>query len=134
MLFPDIRKRLAAQFSLYVLIGLGNTALTAAIMAGMGILGFHYIFYTAVGYLAGFLNSYYWNSRLTFQTKRHSNRLVIGFFAANGALLLLVQILQVFLIEFIKCPEILAVLVGMAGYTVAGFFINRMLLSQPCRK
>ena len=124
-----ITKDLVIQFSLYLAVGVSNTALTAIIMLFLAKVGFHYVLYTTIGYGAGFINSYYWNSRLTFRTKSINHKLLMRFFAVNIGLLLAVQSLQILLIELIKTPEIVAVIIGMATYTFGGFFANRCLLT-----
>jgi len=123
------KKALIRQFLFYLAVGGGNTLLTACVMATLGRVGLHYVLYTVIGYSVGFLNSYYWNSRLTFRTQTTNRTLLIKFMIVNVGLLLCVQILQIFLIEFIKIAEVPSVVMGMGIYTFAGFGINRCLLT-----
>ena len=128
-LMQDTNKNLIAQFAFYLAIGGVNTLLTAGIMTLLARAGAHYTLYTAMGYSAGFLSSYYWNSRLTFRAQAVNRHLLTQFLIANLCLLLLVQTLQICLIELIKIPELPSIIVGMAAYTLIGFGINRRLLT-----
>lgn len=68
-------RSLHAQFLLFALVGLGNAAVDAAVftllVAGFGWqAGFAPLAASVVGFLAGALHSYAWNSRVTFRFGR----------------------------------------------------------------
>ncbi len=133
MLFSPVllrfKRKPIFQFGLYLAVGVGNTILTLCLMAIFKLLGLHYTLYTAIGYGAGFLNSYYWNSRLTFRARQLGGRLFLRFLVANLALLGITELLQIMLISGMNMPEIPSVIAGMGFYTLAGFALNKRLLS-----
>jgi putative flippase GtrA len=94
-------------------------------MAGLAYLGIPYTIYTAFGYLLGFIVSYTLNGMFTFQGTQLSQRAFILFVGINGGLLIVVEIFQFSLIEWLSVPEITGVAMGMVVYMLMGFFLNR---------
>lgn len=99
-------------------------------MVGLAYLGVHYTIYTAVGYLLAFIVSYILNGIFTFQCEQLSHQDFLKFVGINGSLLILVEVLQISLIEFLALPELLGVAFGMLFYTLLGFFLNRRFVYQ----
>lgn len=112
----------------YGSVGVINTLSGAAVMAAFAYLGFHYIIYTASGYVVGFITSYVLNGLFTFRGGRLSHRGFVNFLVINGALLLVVELLQILLIEVVLLPELFSVISGMIVYMFVGFFLNRMIV------
>ncbi|WP_028609963.1 GtrA family protein [Paenibacillus harenae] len=63
----ESRKRLAAQFIQFNLVGLLNTAIDFLLFALLTWLGVYYLLAQATAYAAGMLNSLLLNSRFTFR-------------------------------------------------------------------
>lgn len=113
------------KFIKYCLVGICNTASTLIIMTCLAYLGFHYVFYTAIAYIITFLLSFTLNFFFTFQKKNHFLKRLFTFIGLNLINLLLVELLQIFLIEYVNLPHYLAIFSGMCFYSVTGFIMNR---------
>jgi putative flippase GtrA len=111
-------------------VGVINTALSIAVMALLGWMGWHYVLYTTVGYGAGFANSFFLNGLWTFGGASLRPAFFPRFLLINLSLFGLTQLEQIALIEGLGWPEIPAVFCGMLTYTGLGFFMNRRLFSS----
>ena len=118
-------KQLFWRFFKYCNVGVINTAVTAIIMAGLGALGVHYLIYTAVGYGVGICVSFFLNFRFTFAASGKVKQRFIRFLVINLANLGVVELLQIFLIEFIHLDKLPAAVIGMIWYVIFGFFMNQ---------
>jgi putative flippase GtrA len=97
-------------------------------MIVLAALGWHYILYTAAGYIVAFTVSYVLNGLFTFRVERLSHQAFLVFVALNGALLLSVEGLQVLLIEYVGVRELAGVVLGAMAYTLVGYFLNKHLV------
>jgi putative flippase GtrA len=112
----------------YAGVGLVNAAVTIAIMVVLERIGFGYLIYTAIGYFAGFVNSYTLNGLFTFRAGSLSLRHFGQFCALNLALLVCVEVIEFALIDGAGIHEFLGVAIGMVTYTAVGFVLNRALI------
>jgi putative flippase GtrA len=112
----------------YALTGIANTISGVGVMVGLAWLGFHYILYTAVGYIVAFITSYVLNGLFTFRVERLSHKAFLLFVALNGTLLLSVEGLQIVLIEYARVRELSGVFFGGVAYSLTGYFMNKRLV------
>jgi putative flippase GtrA len=122
------------QFSRYALVGVANTLVGTGLMLAGAHMGLHYAVYTLLGYSAAFGVSFWLNFHFTFHAKDQLRQRMVRFILINLVNLGMVQLLQAALIEGLHLQELLAVILGMAYYTISGFFLNRQLVFQPNRK
>lgn len=87
-------------------------------------MGFGYITYTACAYFGAMTLSFFLNLYFTFSVRGHLKKRMLLFFSFNLLNLLNVEIIQYFLIEYIRFNDNLAILTGMGIYTLSGFFMN----------
>jgi putative flippase GtrA len=121
----------------YGLVGLANTAFSTALMLVLSCIGFPYILYTAIAYVAGMFLSFILNYHITFRCAGvQVARRALKFALVSLSLLGMVQLLQFLLIEKVGIPEPVGVIAGMCFYTGSGYLINRLWVfsSSPERK
>jgi putative flippase GtrA len=107
----------------YALVGVANTAITAAtIFCLMGI-GASLVASNAVGYVVGLLVSFLLNSRVTFQVQA-SRMLLVRFLAASGIAYLANLVVVVSFAKATGSTHI-AQIVGMPVYTAVGYITNK---------
>jgi putative flippase GtrA len=109
----------------YISVGLVNTAITVLIMVVLNSIGFYYVVYTSIAYLAGFVSSFLLNGTFTFNSGVLSVKSFLWFLFLNTLILGLVQLVQILMIEIVALPEIVGVFFGMVLYTCVGFIVNK---------
>lgn len=112
----------------YGLVGVINTVITGVIIfALMNGFGVSYRLSNAIGYIAGFFNSFILNKFWTFKGKQTSTfRQFISFTAVFAVCYLLQHVLLVVLVEKLLLDKNLSTLIAMVFYTLLGFFFNKM--------
>lgn len=123
-----IKSLLNIGFIKYGMVGVVNTLITAIIIfILMNGLGINYEISNAIGYVAGFFNSFFLNKFWTFKSSESST---IKQFTRFTVVFLVCYLLQhgllVFLVEKLLVNKNIATLVGMVFYTVIGFFFNKL--------
>ena len=109
----------------YISVGLVNTVFTVLIMVLLNSIGFYYVVYTSIAYLAGFVSSFLLNGTFTFNSGVLSVKSFLWFLFLNTLILGLVQLVQILMIEIVALPEIVGVFFGMVLYTCVGFIVNK---------
>jgi len=117
----------AVQFMKFGIVGVLNTVI------GLGV---YYIFiyidtslYIAgntAGFIAGVLNSYYWNNKYVF-TKSEDGHLkpLMRTFAAYGGTFLLGTALLFIMVQYLKISEWIAPLINLAVTIPLNFLLNK---------
>ena len=113
------------QFIRYCCVGAFNTLVCVSVMTLLAHLGFHYLVYTAFGYMVGIIVSFFLNFRLTFASQGYIYQRLIRFILINLINLGLTEAIQAFLIELCHIPELPAVVIGMISYVFLGYFANK---------
>ncbi len=112
-------------FSRYILVGLVNTGLTAAVIFMLMWAGVGLYIANALGYIAGIALSFILNTFFTFSTKMSISRL-----SKFLVTCLFCYLLNLFAIKlFLLCmpnEKYLAQLAGMVLYTLTGFVLNKL--------
>lgn len=136
---PILKNKTLCQLIRYGAVGVMNTLLTLIVIYVMkSFLGANLWVSNAVGYVAGFVNSFVWNKLWVFRSQKHFLRecvmFGVGFLLCYG-----LQFLATWLLTY-KTPlrtmewemvgqtfsgYAIATLLGMVIYTLANFVYNR---------
>ena len=116
------------QIIKYSLVGIVNTIITAIIlfilMKGFGV---SYKISNAVGYVAGFINSFIMNKFWTFKANQTSTMKQFLRFSAVFAVCYLLQLgFVILLVEKLSINKDISQLLGMVFYTLIGFIFNKI--------
>lgn len=116
------------QIIKYSLVGIVNTIITGIIlfilMKGFGV---SYKISNAVGYVAGFINSFIMNKFWTFKANQTSTIKQFLRFSAVFAVCYLLQLgFVILLVEKISINKDISQLLGMVFYTLIGFIFNKI--------
>ncbi|MHB8062078.1 MAG: GtrA family protein [Ruminiclostridium sp.] len=112
----------------YGLVGVINTLITGIILfVLMNGFGVSYDISNAVGYVAGFFNSFIMNKFWTFKGNQASTLRQLIKFTAVFAICYLIQLsLVIFMVEKLNVNKNISQLVGMVFYTLIGFVFNKL--------
>jgi len=110
------------------IVGIINTFITLMIIFILSnYYHIYYIFSNAIGYIAGFINSFIMNKLWTFRSKgkilKESLLFVIAFFISYGIQLIILFYLH----EILGYSENISQIISMIFYTLANFMINKFL-------
>lgn len=124
----DNFRKLFSQMIKYGLIGVINTLITWIIFfVLMNVFGVDFKISNAVGYVAGFFNSFIMNKLWTFKGNETSTIKQFIKFAAVFAICYLLQLgFVILLVEKISISENISQLIGMVFYTLIGFVFNKL--------
>jgi putative flippase GtrA len=112
----------------YGLVGVINTLITGIILFVL-MNGFKvsYDISNAVGYVAGFFNSFIMNKFWTFKGNQTSTIKQLLKFTAVFAVCYFIQLgLVIFLVEKLNVNKNISQLIGMVFYTLIGFIFNKL--------
>lgn len=135
------RKADVLQFLRYICVGGLNTVLTLVVIyICKDFLAINIWVSNAIGYVAGFINSFLWNKFWVFKSSgnylREALKFVGGFLICYGLQLLATWLLTTHsplaggewaIYSFVISGYGLSTLLGMVVYTVANFFYNRIV-------
>lgn len=137
----DNRGRDLRQFAKFLLVGGGNTLVTLTVILTLkSVFGVNPWIANAAGYVAGVINSFFWNKLWVFhshgrRTYDEALRFVVGFavcyaaqFAVTWCLTRMFGAAEWTLPGgFVLSSYGLSTLLGMAVYTLANFIYNRLV-------
>lgn len=137
----DQHRKEILQFIRYIAVGALNTLLTLAVIyICKDYLHINIWVSNAIGYVAGFINSFIWNKLWVFKSSgsyiKEAFKFIGGFLLCYGLQLLATWLLTVHsplsdgewsIFGFIISGYGLSTLIGMVVYTVANFFYNRVV-------
>ncbi len=114
----------------YGLVGLSNTAITLLIIFLLSnLLNFHYMVANAIGYTAGFINSFILNRAWTFQASHNSWHFQFFKFLGVTAVCYALQLGFLYLlVDRLKVSENYAQIIAMIFYTAISFIINKIFV------
>jgi putative flippase GtrA len=118
------RGRLARQFGRFLIVGLGNSALSFVVYRLLLESATPYLLAAPVAFAAGAVNGYFWNRRWTF-VAHDSTRARVLYVTVQAAGAGLTSVL-VFLFARAGAGKIEAYLAAVPPITVAMFFANRL--------
>ena len=110
----------------FILVGMLNAVIgLGSIYSTYNLLGLNYKLANVLGYGCGIVNSFIWNRRWTFRSKKDPKPQVLLFFLMFGVSYGLNLGATVLCVEVIGIPPNIAQLVGIFFYTTSNFFGNK---------
>ena len=117
---------LIIQGSKFLLVGILNAVIGLGIIySTYNLLGLNYKLANVLGYGCGIVNSFIWNRRWTFRSKKNPKPQILLFFLMFGVSYGLNLGATVICVEVIGIPPNIAQLVGIFFYTISNFFGNK---------
>jgi len=113
------------QFRRFLLVGLGNTALSFAVYRLLLALGTPYVLAAALGFAAGAVNGYVFNRRWTFAA-RDSTRARVLYVAVQAAGAASTSLLVLLFVRAAGTGKVGAYLAAIPAVTVCMFVANRV--------
>jgi len=123
-----VGKLLKYTFIRYMLVGLTNTTVCFVSMYISYLLGFHYLEYTAIGYLVAIIYSFFMNLHFTFRVEGKVLQRLSLFFMINLSNLGIVEIIEYILIDIFHINRLLSIITAMTWYVITGFLMNNYLV------
>jgi putative flippase GtrA len=119
---------LIIQGSKFLLVGILNAIIgLGVIYTTYNLLDMDYKLSNVLGYGCGIVNSFIWNRRWTFRSKKDPKPQVLLFFLMFGVSYGLNLGATVLFVEVIRIPPNIAQLVGIFFYTTSNFFGNKFV-------
>jgi len=115
-------------FLRYLMVGLTNTTVCFTTMSIFAYFNFHYLEYTAAGYIVAILYSFFMNLHFTFRVEGKILKRLTLFFCVNLSNLAIVELIEYVLIDKLNWNHLFSILLAMGWYVVSGFLINRYLV------
>ena len=122
-----LRERLIlVQGSRFIVVGIANAVIGLGIIYSCyNLIGLNYKLSNVLGYACGITNSFIWNRRWTFKSKKNPGREILFFFVIFGVSYGINLGVTVLCVEAVNIPPNIAQLFGIAGYTISNFFGNK---------
>ncbi|MCX7921117.1 MAG: GtrA family protein [Clostridia bacterium] len=115
------------QFFKFGIVGVINTGITLlAVYILMNLFSVSYKIANPIGYILGFVNSFFFNKHWTFKSTGSIKKESFMFVVIAGVSYLLQYGLVIFLVESLRVEQNLAQLIGMPFYTALGFVGNKL--------
>lgn len=124
---PVLHRRTFFEAVRFAVVGLINTAITLALIYGLTALGLSYLLANAIGYGAGFVNSFVMNRQWTFRSSGDWGRQAVSFFlvfAVSYGVQFLALLMQT---VWLGVPVWLAQGTSMVVYTGVNFVLNKIV-------
>src|SRR3990167_6629958 len=128
LLHKVINKFISYKFVRYLLVGCTNTTVCFTAMYISSLMGFHYLAYTAIGYLVAIIYSFFMNLRFTFRVEGQIAKRLSLFFLINFTNLGIVEVIEYIMIDIFSLNRLFYILCAMTWYVVTGFLINNYLV------
>lgn len=119
---------LQLTFIRYIMVGCTNTAVCFLGMYIAYLLGFHYLAYTAIGYLIAITYSFFMNLHFTFRVEGQIAKRLSLFFLINLSNLGIVEIIEYIMIDVFNINRLISIITAMTWYVVTGFLMNNYLV------
>lgn len=110
---------------LYALVGVINTAVTWIIMVGLMLLGVIPEVANFIGWVAGFLNSYFLNKKFTFKSKNSHKKDALRFGIAMGVAYVANLLALIIAYRLFGINEYIAQIIAAVFYTITGYLISK---------
>lgn len=125
----EMRKNLLlVQGSKFLIVGIMNAAIgLGVIYSTYNLLNVNYILSNVLGYGCGIVNSFIWNRRWTFRSKKDPKPEILLFFLMFGVSYGVNLLVTVICVEKLGIQPNIAQLVGIFFYTTSNFFGNKYL-------
>lgn len=114
------------QFVKFGVVGIINVLVTYGVYYVLVFLGLNYLIANTVGYMAGILNSYYWNNKYVFKNNIHSStKKLTKVFASYLVTYVINIVLLYFLVQQIGISEVTAPVIVILVTIPINFLLNK---------
>lgn len=123
------KARTAGQFAKFAIIGMTNTVVSLAVYYLCLLAGAHYIAANTAGFIAGTLNSYFWNNRFVFTKKTGvmpQLKSLSKVFVIYGLTFLMNTFLLFVLVDWLGISSFVAPLINAAILLPVSFVLNKV--------
>ena len=118
-------RAIANQWLRFVAVGVTNTLLSTAVLAGLFHLGVHYLLASTLAFMVGALNSYTLNRRWTFRSRARRAPELARFVCVQAVGLGVNLALLTGLVEVVSIPHVVAQLLAFPVASVVTFALSR---------
>ena len=116
-----------SRFIKFGLVGVLNTIINWILFILLNSMGVYYIISNIIAYSISTLNSYLWNSKWVFKyTGDNVNQTTFKFLTLNIIGLVLNTIILFLLVDIIKLPKIIALIIATGVVMILNYFINKL--------
>lgn len=116
-----------SRFIKFGLVGVLNTIINWILFILLNSIGVYYIISNIIAYSISTLNSYLWNSKWVFKyTGDNVNQTTFKFITLNIIGLVLNTIILFLLVDIIKLPKIIALIIATGIVMILNYFINKL--------
>ena len=116
-----------SRFIKFGLVGVLNTIINWILFILLNSMGVYYIISIIIAYSISTLNSYLWNSKWVFKyTGDNVNQTTFKFITLNIIGLVLNTIILFLLVDIIKLPKIIALIIATGVVMILNYFINKL--------
>lgn len=116
-----------SRFIKFGLVGVLNTIINWILFILLNSMGIYYIISNIIAYSISTLNSYLWNSKWVFKyTGDNVNQTTFKFIILNIIGLVLNTIILFLLVDIIKLPKIIALIIATGIVMILNYFINKL--------
>jgi putative flippase GtrA len=117
---------LVKQFIKFSVVGIFNTLISLGIYYLLISIGINYLLANGVGFIAGIINSYYWNNRYVFQKEENNNlKPFIKSFVSYSLTFLLSSSLLYFMVHFLFISTKIAPIITLFITVPVNFVLNK---------
>lgn len=115
------------RFIKFGLVGVLNTIINWVLFILLNSIGVYYIISNIIAYSISTLNSYLWNSKWVFKYNGDNvNQTTFKFITLNIIGLVLNTIILFLLVDIIKLPKIIALIITTGIVMILNYFINKL--------
>lgn len=115
------------RFIKFGLVGVLNTIINWVLFILLNSIGVYYIISNIIAYSISTLNSYLWNSKWVFKYNGDNvNQTTFKFITLNIIGLVLNTIILFLLVDIIKLPKIIALIIATGVVMILNYFINKL--------
>lgn len=119
-----------SRFIKFGLVGVLNTIINWILFILLNSMGVYYIISNIIAYSISTLNSYLWNSKWVFKyTGDNVNQTTFKFIILNIIGLVLNTIILFLLVDIIKLPKIIALIIATGVVMILNYFINKLKIA-----
>ena len=116
-----------SRFIKFGLVGVLNTIINWILFILLNSMGVYYIISNIIAYSISTLNSYLWNSKWVFKyTGDNVNQTTFKFITLNIIGLVLNTIILFLLVDIIKLPKIISLIITTGIVMILNYFINKL--------
>ena len=115
------------SFIKFGIVGAANTLINWIIFFMLNYMGVYYITANIIAYLIATANSYFWNSKWVFKSKKQDNlKTQVRFTLLNLIGLVLNSIVLYLLVDLLHLSKMISLIIATAIIMIINYFINKV--------